>query len=57
MSDPFDFSYPMIDPFDPFSRAAGGNMAETEVPIQLNRRARRAAAALARRAKRLAVRP
>lgn len=47
--DPFDFAYPTIDPFDPFSRAAGGNvMAETPIPIQPNRRARRAVAALAR---------
>ena len=47
--DPFDFAYPTVDPFDPFSRAAGCNMAETRSPPQPNRRARRAA--LARRAK------
>ena len=48
-------AYPMVDPFDPFSRAAGDrNMAETAVPIQMNRRARRAVAVLARRAE---VRP
>lgn len=49
--DPFDFAYPTIDPFDPFSRAAGGNMAEPPIPIQPNRRARRAIVARARRAK------
>ena len=56
MNDPYGGpAYPMVDPFDPFSRAAGDrNMAETDVTIQLNRRTRRAADALARRAK---VRP